>query len=265
LTESRDSKERIERASLSADYDRVSTGVIHCRTRSRLQEIRAGLIDPHQILYHEGRLYVCNSGRGNLEMFQCSQTPSQNEWTCHILVESGYDCVNGVWCGEHINSIFIDTRVHYMRHRFGRSAVSVLEESITCDDHVIEQSHNIACLAANYYVCNSAGNSLYNLTRGCNVWQSPIENGFTRGLACVADEVMVIGISVYEPDRSRRNRNTGYLAVVQRSTANAWTTLNLISLPESGDVYDIRAIDFPDRYSHNGYVMGSDRLLGMFC
>ncbi len=261
LSESGHTHDDIRKASQNNDFTPVRNGVIHVfRNDGNHYVLPGGFVDTHQILYERGALYVCNTGLGTLEKLPVHEYDTLRNRV--ILLETGPDCIGGEWRGEHINSVHLekDGSIRYIRHRHGKSAVCTLNRGGLDESHEIFEAHKHALIGDDVLVCNSRHGKLYSLNTRKTVWTSPISNAFARGLACIGEQMMVIGLSKFDPEQSLRSHNTGYLAVVRRSPDGRFTTHKVLALPDSGDVYEVRTLDLADPWTHNGITLPGDTI-----
>lgn len=214
------------------------------------------LHEPHQAEWIEDKILVANTGRNCVTVFN-----SQGEWVQDIFFnEVKRDIKNGEKLGNHFNSVHkVGDRVYVLAHNNNRP--SELWELTWPDLKIIGSQISNAAWAHNLWssdqglvICDSKAGSLYEVTSGKAIWQSDQEGLITRGLA-VNKEMIFIGYSQHS-ERKERYWNNGGVWIVDRQSLR---TLDKISLPGAGQVYDIRLVGVLDE-CHNRQIITLEML-----
>lgn len=104
------------------------------------------------------------------------------------------------------------------------------------------------------FICDSKNGSLYEVFSGEAVWRANESDSLTRGLA-VAGDYIFIGNSI-KANRKERKWMTGGIWIVDRKSLN---TIDILKLPGSGEVYDIRVIGSIDE-CHNDQIIEEENI-----
>jgi len=190
----------------------------------------------HQILWHDGVLYIANTGRN------CIETWDGGRWGRHSWGGVSHDA-------DHINSIW-----------FGAGSAWILESRHRNPD---DPSRLRRCdMNLQSLEVIPVGPSVHNIyvESGARYILSSLDNGFMvddrvmpvvktvhhlRGLAREANR-WYVGLTHYEPDRDRdcRRGDAGVLAL-DDDFCEAWR----LNVPNAGPVYEVRATG--DDLAHN--------------
>ena len=223
---------------------------------TRPTQTRSHLIQPHQIEWIDDQVFVTNTGRNCLSVFDNEGKFCKDVY----LNEIRWDDKNGIRSGNHFNSVYrTGERMFIVAHNYSRPSeiwelswpeLRVINTIITS----ASWAHNIWSCEWGLLICNSKQRSLYDVLSGKNIWQAGEEITITRGLAASEDYIFV-GQSNYA-ERKERYWKSGGIWVIDRKTLK---TLDRIVLPGSGDVQEIRLVDVPDD-CHNGQLIPLDHL-----
>jgi len=214
------------------------------------------LIGPHQLMMYQDYIVVTNTGRNAIDVFDLegklvrTQFYSGLKWD---LTDNGKE-------GNHINSLYeTEGRLYAIAHNNSRkSEIWEIEwpslERLKIIPTDTEWAHNFWQCEHGRIICNSRYGSLYEVESGKTVWQANEEKVVTRGLASTTDYIF-IGRSEYG-NRIQRRHNHGGIWVVDRASLK---TIDLITLPFSGCVNDIRLVGVQDD-CHQGKNLAIDRI-----
>lgn len=208
------------------------------------RRLEGDLHEVHQILWRDGVLYVCNTGRNRVEMWDGSR------WTSKAWNQTDCDA-------DHVNSIWFGAGgawVVEFRHR-GPGQPSRLRR---CDGDletlelvpVGPPVHNVYVEGGVRYLLSSHDGGF--LVNGLAV---PFIEGphFLRGLARTPGRWHV-GLTHYEPDRASRKGDAGLLEL-----DDDLREVRRLNVPDAGPVYSVRATE--GDAAHNGLPFPG----GAFC
>lgn len=217
---------------------------VFTRKFSEVSILRNNLHQTHQILWAHGRLYVVNTGKNRVEIWDGRNW----QWVAWNPSSCDLDHINGIWSdGETV-------WVSEYRHRSTKpSVVRMCEPDLT-----LKKTITIGPALHNVYVENGV---LYNLIAGefrgllatdlatGEIQRHEVrggENNWIRGLARTADR-WYIGLSKWEAERGDRHK--GDAVVVELD--NDFQEVNRLVVPDAGPVCDVRVLNEPD-LAHNG-------------
>lgn len=232
------------------DYSRSVKGYT-TRFGSKPIKSKPELSFPHQIMAYENNLYVANTGKNCLSIYDYDLNlirdvyPSGKKW----------DITTDGIKHDHFNSIYIaGSDLYFLAHNHGKkSSVWKLDKESLNTRAILETNayyaHNIWHEENDLMICNSREGSVYNVDLGKEVWKSPEARVLTRGVA-LSDDYVFIGRSEYGTRKSRKVSNGG-VYVLDRKT---YKMLDLIKLKGSGVVYELRILGQRD-FAHNDSVM----------
>lgn len=195
-----------------------------------------------------GKLYITNTGRERLEIWDGKETRSHN-WT-------GYDRD-----ANHLNSVWSNGENIYVTEggRSGnRARIFDLDmEQVRVEENLGESIHCVYREGGRLYTVSSRGQSvnIRDLETGetRRVPYSPYHRGYGEGL-CRLEGQWYIGVSRDSPDQS---------AVL--AFADDWEFVEKLLLPDDiGQLYEVRAVTGRDR-AHNslpfpGKILGKDKI-----
>lgn len=203
------------------------------------------LHQPHQALWADGKLWVCNTGKNRLE---CWDPASGWRWFSFNPSPCDIDHVNGIW--------FDGTRfwVTEFRHRPEKPSVVRL-----CDSEMqLEETMTVGPPIHNVYI---ESNRMFNLVsrQFKGILETDLATGKTtrhhvageannlvRGLARTRDRWLV-GLSRWEPERGDRHKGDAVVVFLD----NAFQEVDRWTVPDAGPVCEVRVISEPD-LAHNG-------------
>jgi hypothetical protein len=213
------------------------------------------LIEPHQIEWIDDKVLAANTGRNCLSVFN-----ENGEWIRDIYFNNiRYDKKGEDRSGNHFNSIHrFGEKVFVLAHNNNRpSQLWELDwpglDMVGVKEGNAYWAHNIWLGERGCVICDSKNGTLYELTSQKTIWQQPGDNKWlTRGL-CVSENHIIVGYSQHS-ERKDRYWNNGGIWVIDRKSLK---TLDAISLPGTGQVYDIRLVDMLDE-CHNEHIITSE-------
>lgn len=212
--------------------------------------INGELHEPHQIFWHDNWIYVTNTGKNRIEVWDAGHWYSV-AWRpspCDI------DHINAIWCNGH--------DAYVVEHRQKVTGVSVVR--ICTEDLECKQVLDIGPNVHNVYVEEG---HLYNLTSPHNgdpagivvtdmlsgehdrIDKSGWGKVLLRGLARTKDH-WYVGMSRWEQDRSKRQNGDAIIAVLD----NNFQDEHMIRFEDYGPVCSIRVLGNKD-FAHNGVVV----------
>jgi hypothetical protein len=221
---------------------------------------------PHQMIYHEGYVYVTNTGLNAIEKFSSDLTTRRTV----RIGEELWDQVYKKKVGYHYNSVFIqDGLLYVVAHNWDNpSFVKALDLHTFKVVRRIDipgtfWAHNVFVdNNSSIYVCNTKAGSLVEITSNDVVWQCQNPgHELTRGLA-VTDNYIVVGKTPFNPDRASRgkkrdtNDHCAGLWVLDRST---FKLIKYINLPGHSSLGEVRVLNEVD-YAHNGIILKESQL-----
>jgi len=212
--------------------------------------IHGVLHELHQIFWYNGKIYVTNTGKNRIEIWQ------DDSWRSVAWNPRPSDI-------EHINAIWSDGENFYVaEHRQAATGISIVRICTMDLDHV-----ETVLIGPGIHNVYREGNCLYNLVSPvggdpavfiitdmkdrsqCRIDKPEWGEVFVRGLARTQDS-WYVGLSFWESDRSKRH--VGDAIVVQLD--NDFNDLDRVVLKNYGPLCDIRILGAKS-LSHNGIVM----------
>jgi len=198
----------------------------------------------HQILWANGGLHLCNTGKNRIEHWD------GKSWTWTAFNPSPCDI-------DHLNGLWFDGRrfwVTEFRHRPERPSVV----RVCSDDWQLLQTLTVGPPIHNLYI---EGNCMYNLVsrqpKGLlrtrlgtgNQKRLPVrgeENNLVRGLARTAGNWFV-GLGRWEKERGDRHKGNAQVVILD----NGFREVDRIVIKDVGPTNDVRVIGEHD-FAHNG-------------
>jgi hypothetical protein len=227
--------------------------VVYTFDMATLQEtgrIEGDLHAPHQAFWQDGRLYVTNTGKNRVDVWE------NGEWWSKAWHPSPFDL-------EHINAVWSDGK-QILIGEHGQAvargaAVRICDMDLNelKEIHIGPNIHNVYMENGIIYNISSKndrdGNVGFFLTDPISNTHQRIEypewgKVLLRGLARTED-YWYVGISQWEPDRSQRC--VGDAVVVQLD--NDLQEVDRIVLYDYGPMHEIRLLDVADA-AHNGVI-----------
>ena len=201
-----------------------------------------GLFDVHQMVHHQGKLYICNTGQNSLVVYDLKDKKVSHE----ILRGSerkDLHHINGVW----INKGKIYTT--YLKQAQDYKSDIIVHDLVTYEQldvmEVGQGIHNVFIQGNKLYTCSSHSRQLLcvDLESHANVyWQfSEWKDYFwLRGMASDG-EVLIVGGSQVKPRDYRHNINKNMIYLFDME-------LNLLeefefNQTKCGPIYDIRLLE----------------------
>lgn len=204
-------------------------------------KILLGFGDAHQIVWHDGRLWVCDTGRDRFVMYD-ADGGNPRVWQPRPWQLTS---------DSHINSIWFDLaegELCYVASNWGRRPAEIVVHRLPdLDKSGIVDIQIAACRAHSVYKHRGKyltlgiervqwGNEQYRLP-GCEVMKGIIH----------ADNRMFFGVQQSIPDReTRRSATDGWIAEVDPNTMELIAMYNF----GRGQVNEIRALDTQDLAHH---------------
>lgn len=217
---------------------------------SELSPLADDLHETHQIFWYDGILYVANTGKNRVDVWQDGrwQSVAWNPSPCDV------DHINGIWAAKEF--------VYITEHRQKVEGGSIIR---MCDRHLLHLLGHQP-IGPNIHNVYQEGKDLYTLTSPDKGLPAAIlkidvtghiqrvdfpEWGkcMLRGLARTKD-FWYFGMSRWEPEPSKRNIGD---AIIVQLDDNFHETDRLV-FPDFGPVCDVRVIGAQD-YAHNGIVL----------
>jgi len=212
------------------------------------------ILDPHQIYWRDGKLYVANTGKDNIVVIRNLEKSQEQETIQWVVLEIG-DTI-------HVNSIFSQKRrLFFAEHRKKRMPKRIrvfslgheLVETIELDAGFVKTKphgiHNVYVEGGYLYTCSPNALMQHNLaTREMRaIVPSPLmrEAHYVRGLARSSSR-WFIGLSEVKV-RSERGKGDSAVLVLN----NDFETVDLLPLRDTGGLNEIRLVSALD-LAHNG-------------
>lgn len=221
-------------------------------TFQAMDVLRGDLYEIHQILWYDNKIYVTNTGKNRVDVWQ------DGVWRAVAWHPSHCDI-------EHINSLWADGKnIYIVEHRQKMSGISAIRVC-TMDLDLLDTMnigpniHNVYREGDHLYSLTSpqdgdpAGIIITNLSDRTYYRVNKSEWGaiLLRGLARV-DAGWYVGMSRWETDRLMRHTNVGDAIVMQLN--DDFEEIDRIVLPDYGPVGGIRVLGVKNP-AHNGIVM----------
>lgn len=216
----------------------------------------AVLSSPHQILWKEGLLYVVDTGRNRLTVFDSNFNIVREV----KATDADWDKFKGVQTGVHINSVSIDGNdLYILAHNADRS--SYYNKYSISNYELIESkslpsymAHNIVKIDGRLLICDSKGCSLIDGFTDEVLWTSTHGGNLSRGLGVTATKI-VVGKTPHEPVREKRAQCSGGAGIwiLDRFT---FEEIDYISIPALDHINELRILDVED-YAHTETILYS--------
>lgn len=205
------------------------------------------LVTPHQILWWGGALYVANSGRNRLDVYDTADHAADTvEW---LEATGDVDHVNSVWCNGHYFWV--------VEHRRKQQPKRLREFDLrwrlvdTVEIPGVEGLHNVCVMGS--ALVTLAHDTILKVT-----WDKDGEpvavrvanfkvNGYLRGLARTSSR-WYVGMSQVRR-RGERGKGPCQFHVLDRE----FGLIETVQLEDTGGVTEIRVVDEPD-FCHNGVM-----------
>jgi len=207
------------------------------------------LKDTHQIIVHDGTLWVTSCGNNAVVKLDPTKPREWNQMAVWYPTERYGDDYN------HFNSIwFDDHKIYLIAHNKGASQLYVFEEGP--DPQLVEitnmgmGAHNVAKSGGEVITFSSGdGYILTHTGRVINLHR----NNYPRGVA-IGDGFSIIGLSEHCTDRGVRHmERRGAVQLYTHTGAQkivGGTHVKTIEMWK-GMIFEVRGLDFPD-YAHHG-------------
>jgi hypothetical protein len=213
----------------------------------------------HQILCAGDRVIATNTGRNCITVFRTDDWFYRHYWVDQIRWDRmGRENP----CGRHLNSVFLrDDRLYVIAHNHDRGSEIVRltwpeMDVVSIDRTSTLMAHNLWLTdEGQMIVCDSMRGTLVDVLQDEVVWRCEMPKAVTRGLAACGDYVFV-GHSAVGAREARVHRDS-HIWVVDRRT---WKTLDVLNLPGSGNIHEIRLLNQPD-LCHHGQVFRGELVM----
>ena len=214
------------------------------------------LIQPHQLEWIDDRIYVTNTGRNCISIFDSGGVHRRDVY----LTDIRHDFKDQYREGNHFNSIHrFDNQVYVLAHNYHRFSevfqlswpdLRVLNKK-TCN---AGGAHNFWICEWGWVICDSNQSGLQEINTGKTIWALGNDQYITRGLAA-SDNFIFVGCS-RKTKRKERRWTTSKIVVIDRKTLR---TEELMDLPGSGEINEIRLLGISDE-CHNREILDPFRL-----
>jgi hypothetical protein len=206
----------------------------------------------HQILCAGDRVIATNTGRNCITVFRTDDWYYRHYWIDQIRWDRmGRENP----CGRHLNSVFLQDGLLYViahNHDRGSEVVRLAWpelDVVGIDRTSTLMAHNLWLTdEGQMIVCDSMRGTLVDVLQDEVVWRCDVPKAVTRGLAA-CDGYVFVGHSAVGTREARVHRDS-HIWVVDRRT---WKTLDVLNLPRSGNIHELRLLDQPD-LCHHGHI-----------
>jgi hypothetical protein len=209
------------------------------------------LVQPHQIEWIDDYILVANTGLNCISVYDGLGNLVKDVYLNNLKI----DDKDKNRLGNHFNSVHkIGEFIYVVAHNYEKSSeVYKLNwpelQVIDIISSKASWAHNVCSFDSGLITCDTKNGGLYELFSGGTIWKANESDSLTRGLAMAGDFIF-IGNSI-KANRKERKWLTGGIWIVDRKSLK---TVDLLKLPGSGEVYDIRVIGTLDE-CHNDQII----------
>ena len=226
--------------------------VILDKRLKQVREVKAeGVMDAHQILWAENKLFICNTRFNRITIWDGKGFKDFAWARCARDINH----INSVWQADNGHFYFIEHNRHQCPIR--RSRVVIFDKNLSpvSNYQTGRGAHNIFRSGADLYICSSNDYSFikYDINKKEVVRELDFagegilstEFWISRGLA-YDGKTFYVGLSQYLPRNARKDSHCGAITMIN----NDFKLINHVSLEDMGQVYEIRLMSGID-LAHN--------------
>ncbi len=235
-----ENKKQLKSSILKLNINGQFIGELPFKNSSGQSETDRIFLQPHQLQYHKGYLFLVDTGHNCVKRIDCKTY----QWIDIIPFPGrfGSDI-------DHINALSISDDKLYISSLGGRACIYEIDgEKYNClrSMNFVHNIHNIFVLDCKVCVHHSEGGVIVNENG-----QSLLNIGpYNRGII-ITDKYILSGQSALsERERRGDQKNIGRIAIFDRKTKKK---LGQIIMPQAGQVLEIRCLNQLD-YAHNGII-----------